>query len=103
MTISARQKDWRRRAARTGDRPRAPRSYHSSMATAKVALALEEELLAAIRECVGTSEESLSRGLADAANRKLRTIAARAALQDYEQEFGPISQEEIEAVGRMCR
>jgi hypothetical protein len=39
--------------------------------------------------------------MADAAERKLKSLAARAALAEYEAEFGEISEAEVERVRRL--
>jgi Arc/MetJ family transcription regulator len=68
------------------------------MRTEKVSLTLEEELLAAAREIVGT------RGLSSYVNRALRHQLQHdrlaGLLAELEQEKGPIEQEVIEEVRR---
>jgi hypothetical protein len=65
------------------------------MAVEKIAVSMDPELVTEIRCFAEASGENVSRWLADAARRKIRGIAARAALADYEAEYGRITDEEI--------
>lgn len=68
------------------------------MAVEKFAVSFPPELLAQIRSDAETHGESLSGWLLDAAARKLRAIAARAALESFEAQHGEISEEELAEV-----
>ncbi len=71
------------------------------MAVRKIAISVDPELAAEIRCFAEASGENVSRWLADAARRKIRTIAARAALAEYEAEFGRITEREIEEARKL--
>ncbi len=68
------------------------------MTAERLAISLDPDLSARIRDVAGAAGASISAWMADAAERKLRAIAARAALADYEAEFGEISDAEVERV-----
>lgn len=70
------------------------------MSAERLAISLDPGLSARIRELAEASGSSISAWMADAAERKLKATAARAALADYEAEFGVISDEEVERVRR---
>jgi hypothetical protein len=70
------------------------------MATERLAISLDPALSDEIRSCAEASGDTISAWLADAARRKIRAVAARAALADYEAEFGVISEEEVEQMRR---
>lgn len=70
------------------------------MATERLAISLDPSLSDEIRNCARASGDTISAWLADAAKRKIRAIAGRAALADYEAEFGVIPDEEVEAMRR---
>lgn len=70
------------------------------MTAERLAISLDPRLSARIREMVADSGSSISAWMADAAERKLRAIAARAALADYEAEFGEIPEAEVERIRR---
>lgn len=62
------------------------------MAVEKLAISFPPDLLARVREDAEAQGESISAWLVDAASRKLRAAAARAALETYEAEQGGISE-----------
>ena len=70
------------------------------MAAERLAISLDPRLSARIRHVVEASGGSISAWMADAAERKLRATAARAALADYEAEFGEIPEAEVEQIRR---
>jgi hypothetical protein len=70
------------------------------MTAERLAISLDPRLSARIREVVEASGSSISAWMADAAERKLKATAARAALAEYEVEFGTISDAEVERVRR---
>lgn len=68
------------------------------MAVEKLAISFPPDLLAHVREDAEAHGESVSEWLVDAASRKLRTAAARAALETYEAEHGEITEAEMSEV-----
>jgi len=71
------------------------------MAVEKLAVSLDPELAALVRTLAESSGESVSGWLADAARRKIRNLAARVALMNYEEEFGAITPKEIAAARKL--
>jgi hypothetical protein len=70
------------------------------MTAERLAISVDPLLSARIRAMADASGASVSAWIADAAERKLKAIAARAALAEYEQEFGTITDEEVELLRR---
>lgn len=68
------------------------------MPVEKFAVSFDPRLAAEVRAHAEAEGESLSGWLADAAARKLRRVAARAVLADYEAEHGEITEEELAKV-----
>lgn len=72
--------------------------YSRPMAVEEFAVSFPPDLLAHIRAEADAHGESLSGWLADAASRKLRHVAAMAALQAFEGEHGEITEKELAEV-----
>lgn len=66
-----------------------------TVAVEKFAVSFDPELVAAVRDEARFERKSVSRWLAEAAEEKLRHRYAVAALEAYEREFGPITEEEM--------
>ena len=75
-------------------------AYDRIMTTERLAISVDPRLSAQIRELADASGSSISAWMADAAERKVRSTARRAALAEYEAEFGEISEAEVEHVRR---
>lgn len=75
----------------------------SGMGVEKFAVSFPPELLAHVRADAEAHGESLSGWLVDAASRKLRQAAARAALEAFEAENGEITEEELGEVRAQWR
>jgi hypothetical protein len=74
--------------------------YDQVVTAERLAISLDPELGARIREVAEATGSSISAWMADAAQRKLKATAARAALAEYEAEFGVIPDAEVERVRR---
>lgn len=72
--------------------------YVIPMPVEKFAISFPPDLLAHVRADADAQGESLSGWLVDAASRKLRAMAARAALEAFEAEHGEITEDELAEV-----
>lgn len=70
----------------------------TAMSVNKIAISLDEELLAAIRAAAAENETSVSGWLADAAASMLRRRAGLDLLAEYESEYGEITDAEVDAI-----
>lgn len=75
--------------------------YDRAVPVEKFTVSFEVELARLVRELAEAEGRSVSGWLADAARRKLRREAAKAALAAYETEFGPITDDELEDVDKL--
>lgn len=80
-------------------------TYDDAMGKTRVTVTIDDKLIAAAREAAG--EGSLSAWVADAIAEKVRKTSRLAALKEaveyYEAEFGPLTDEEMEAVAEHDR
>jgi hypothetical protein len=67
------------------------------MAVRRFSISFEEELADAVSTSAGNANEALSSWLAEAARRRVKQEALMRAVEDYELEFGVISQEDVSA------
>jgi hypothetical protein len=67
------------------------------MAVRRFSISFEEELADAVSTSAGNANEALSSWLAEAARRRVKQEALMRAVEDYELEFGVISQENVSA------
>jgi hypothetical protein len=71
------------------------------MSVDKLAVSFPRPLAARVRERAHRDGATVSGWLADAAERKLLLEAAQAALDEFEAECGPITDEEMDEVRRL--
>ena len=73
------------------------------MGVEKMSVSFDLELGEAIRESAKDSHQSVSAWLAEAARDRLRSGALGQAVASWEQEFGPLTEEEIAGADRLLQ
>jgi NACalpha-BTF3-like transcription factor len=65
------------------------------MTVRRFSISFEEELAAAVSASAENANEALSSWLAEAARRRVKQEALARAVEDYEREFGTISEDDV--------
>ena len=68
------------------------------MSTEKVSISVDAELLARVRAAAAEREMSVSTWFAQAAEAQIRQIYLQQAIDALDQEFGPMSEEEVDRI-----